>query len=482
MNRRRRLGALYIAASLAAMAPDMHAAQGDLDPTFGQGGRIVTVVAVPGYPDFVPMTESILVQPDGKVLVCGRLWHDGISYWYGTFLVRYLRDGTLDPSFGVDGKVAVIDPSFPYATWTIGADMALQPDGKIVLIGQYPIAAGIIVQRYTASGMLDTTFGDNGVAEVPRPSEFRGMEGLSIEAQHDGKILGIGWEFELTQPYYDAMVVFRMNEDGSLDESFGPDDTGIVRIIDGYATGKLLLQPNGAFLVAGTLLNYSKGIFPRGVLARFNEDGSLDTSFGNSGLSTHRIDGLDSLFFSAVTQPDGKIVAIGQTQHPSGFRSFAARYNSDGSPDTTFGTNGVFSVPFDFFRYPASVVVTPDRKIVTVGRARDDASGGELSAVIRLTSEGAPDPSFGPGGRSLLSIRLDGAAQPATASDVAMQDDGRLLISGHFFGDDSMALIRLKSGPRFNRQRRIGAQPTTAPEPWGPGSGWRTPIPTEPER
>ena len=449
MNRRRLLSAASIAASLVAMTPEVDAAQGDLDQAFGQGGRVVTDIAVPGYEGFVPMTESILVQPDGKVLVCGRLWYDGISYWYGTFLVRYRRDGGLDPSFGELGKVAVIDPGFPYDTWTAGDDMALQEDGKIVLIGQDTIAAGIIVQRYTSSGVLDTTFGDNGRAVVPRPTEYRAMEGVSIDLQPDGKIVGVGWEFELTQPYYDAMVIFRLNEDGSMDETFGPEGTGIARITDGYDGGTVLVRPDGTILVAGILLNFSTGLGPTPVLALYNNDGSLDTRFGNSGLVTQRIDDLDSSYSSAVMQPDGKIIAIGRTD----FRSFAARYNSDGSPDTTFGTNGVFSVASSFLRFPVSVVLMPDRKILVMGHAFDAASGENRIAIIRLTRDGALDPSFGTGGRSLLSISHDGATQPAIASDVAIQRDGRVLVAGYFFGDDSIALIRVNASPRFSRQR-----------------------------
>jgi uncharacterized delta-60 repeat protein len=161
-----------IAPSLTALQHAPHAAPGDLDETFGESGRVATSVAIPGYPDFLPITDSMLVQPDGKILVCGRFWQDGISYWYGTFLVRYLPNGALDPSFGEQGKVAVLEPGFPYDTWTVGADMALQPDGKIVLIGQYTIAAGIIVRRYTSSGALDNTFGENGTAAVPRVASW----------------------------------------------------------------------------------------------------------------------------------------------------------------------------------------------------------------------------------------------------------------------------------------------------------------------
>src|SRR5438105_4894850 len=146
-------------------ATTITAAPGDLDSTFGQGGRVFTNIAVPGYAYFYPNTESMLVQPDGKILVCGRFWEDGVSDWYGTIMVRYMPDGTLDTSFGTNGKVAVTG----YSTPAVGADMALQPDGKILLIGQHVVAQGVIVQevvvqRYSSAGVRDTTFGNNGTA------------------------------------------------------------------------------------------------------------------------------------------------------------------------------------------------------------------------------------------------------------------------------------------------------------------------------
>src|SRR5688572_4073295 len=130
------LGAASIAVVSIAAQLEAHAAPVRLDPAFGQGGRVFTSVTVAGYDLFYPMAESVLVQPDGKIIVCGRFWEDAISYWYGTMIVRYMPDGTPDTSFGENGKVAVITTGYPYGGPAVGADMVLQPDGKIVLIGQ----------------------------------------------------------------------------------------------------------------------------------------------------------------------------------------------------------------------------------------------------------------------------------------------------------------------------------------------------------
>jgi uncharacterized delta-60 repeat protein len=470
MNRRLFFAVATFAASLAVMEPEAGAAQGDLDTTFGQEGRVLTGIAVSGHPDFFPMTESVLIQPDGKVLVCGRFWQDGISYWYGTFILRYLSNGDLDAAFGDQGRVAVIDPGFPYDTWTVGADMALQPDGAILLIGQYTLADNIIVRRYTSSGSLDTAFGDDGTAVVPRPSEFRGMEGSSIAVQPDGRIVGVGWEFELTDPYYDALVVFRMNHDGSMDETFGPSGTGVERIVNGYALGAVVVQPDGKIVVASPLWNLSNGIAPTLLLARFNRDGSLDSSFGDAGKVTERIDDTDTFFRGAALQPDGRIVVAARTLSTSGARSVVVRYNSDGSRDAGFGAHGLFSVATSFFDDPQSVLIQPNRQIVAIGSARDDASGGRAFAILRLTADGVPDPAFGVEGRAMHAVVQDGTALRAFPADGAVRDDGRILVAGGFPLDDTIALIRVNAGPRYGRPRRGGAAfKPVAPEPGGMG-------------
>jgi uncharacterized delta-60 repeat protein len=466
MNTRSIVIAASTAASLVAMEPQARAAPGGIDPTFGHAGRVVTDLAVPGYSGFFPITEAILVQPDGKVLVCGRFWEDTFSYSFGTFIARYLPNGDPDTSFGDQGKVAVIDPGYPYDTWTVGADMALQRDGSILLIGSDTVAEGILVRRYTSSGALDTTFGVDGTAAVPRPSFSRATEGTSIAVQRDGRIVGAGWEFELTEPYYDARILFRMNSDGSMDDSFGPAGTGIVTIPNGYAGGRVLIQPDGGILVAGPLWNLSYDIAPTLLLARYDRDGSPDSDFGDSGIVTDRIEGANTYFSDAALQPDGKIVAVGRIISASGSQSFAVRYNADGSRDARFGTDGFLTVPSSFFDDPRSVVVQPGRRIVVIGNARDEGSGDRGYAALRLTSDGALDAGFGIGGRALHPVIHDGGTLRAVATGGVARHDGRILVAGFFPFDDTIAVIRLDAGPRSGRPRSAaGPLGPAGPEP-----------------
>lgn len=429
----------------AAMTVIALARPGDLDLTFDQDGRVFTNIAVPGFQYFYPNTESMLVQPDGKILVCGRFWEDGISYWYGTMIVRYMPNGALDSSFGVNGKVAVIGPGYPYGAQTVGADMTLQPDGKIVLIGSVTVAAGIIVQRYTASGVLDTTFGNNGTTVV---SGIANPEGTSITLQPDGKIVGTGWEYALTQPYYDALLVFRLNTNGTLDSSFGSAGTGVVKIVDGYDGAEVRVQPDGKILVVGELSN-PPSVPPAFLLARYNPDGSFDSNFGTGGKVIDRINNLDTFFYAAALQPDGRIVVAGRYSSGSEHHRVVIRYDSNGSLDTSFGTNGVVSMGSGFYGAD-SVLVQTDGKIVLTGNAYDGASGHNTFAIVRLNSNGPLDPSFGIGGTSVFPINA-GGTNYSYASDGALQPDGKILVTGYFgfYYTDShekIALIRVNGG------------------------------------
>ena len=424
--------ALAILLFLASSVAPAWAVPGDLDPTFGQGGRVFTTLSVPQFDYFYPNTESMLVQPDGKILVCGRFWEDGVSYWYGTFIVRYMPDGSLDTSFGDGGKVALIGADYPYGGDAVGADMVLQQDGKIVLIGQRTIADGIIVQRYTASGTLDTSFGNLGTASIVPGRGF--PEGYSLAIQPDGKIVGAGWEYDSWWDpvnYYDAIVVFRLNTDGSSDTSFGTTGTGVVKIVNGYGQPEVLVQPDGKILVAGSLWNPWQNVPGSALIARYNPNGTPDQGFGSGGTVTKK----DAYAGYIALQADGKILVTGLGP------SSIVRLNPDGTPDPDFVPSGQV-VPTN-----AGLFVTPDGRIVALGNVQDSTIPNRFSAA-RLNSNGSMDTGFGVGGYSTFTVTA-GGTNYAYASDGAVQLDGKILITGYFgvYYTDShekIALLRIE--------------------------------------
>jgi len=421
-----------------ATALSASAASGNLDPSFGNGGRVFTTIPRPaGFEFFYPNVEGVIVQTDGKILVCGRFWEDGISYWYGTFIVRYLPDGTLDPSFGTNGMVAVIGQGYPYGAHAIGADMALQPDGKIVLIGTVAVAQGILVQRYTSSGQLDTAFGNNGITTV---SGRAFPAGTSVAIQPDGKIVGVGWDFDpYVKPYYDAILIFRLDANGSPDKSFGAEGTGKIFVKDGYDGATVLLPPDGKIVVVGTLLNFVAP--PALLIARYNPDGLPDSSFGTGGRVTYPIDNR-TYISAAALQADGKIVVSEGSQG-------IVRFNSDGTLDQSFAINGV--APFGSVFY-SNVLIQSDGRIVGIGSPDFSLS--------RFHADGSPDSAFGTAGRARFTINV-GGTNDAHASAAALQPDGKIVVAGHFgryFTDshDTIGVIRvLPGGPGVSRRRAV---------------------------
>src|SRR5262245_1191898 len=315
---------------LFALSASVSAAPGDLDLSFGNGGIVRTIT------DFYHLSSrEMLVQPDGKIVVCGWILDEddnGVSF----FLARYHPTGALDASFGANGRIIG-----PYLSGgLVGNGIALQPDGKIIAVGPV-FLGGSAVHRYHANGTLDASFGTGGV--VITPAEFN-SDAKSVAVQADGKIVVVGYS-NPQQQNYDFTVV-RYNPDGSLDTSFNCTGKVITSFGNGSAALKVILQPDGKIVALG---GASTGITSAFALVRYNADGSLDSGFGVGGKVIHAVSSGSSGIFDAVLQPDGKIVATGYLySRDFGSASAIVRYNPNGSIDTTFATNGIFTTEFGF--------------------------------------------------------------------------------------------------------------------------------------
>ena len=231
-----------------------------------------------------------------------------------------------------------------------------------------------------------------------------------------------------------GVVLVRYNADGTLDTSFGAAGTGIVTaaIGSGSDTGAaaLVLQPtDGKILVAGHAL---VGTQVNIVLLRYDTNGSLDPGFGNAGMVTTALSS-DAMALAIGLQSDGKIVAAGTR---GGFASppmdaVLVRYNTNGMPDTSFGTAGTGVVTTDIGssnNFANAVAVQLDDKIVVAGHAFVDfAADTSDIAVIRYNANGTLDSSFGAGG--IVVTNLGGFDN---AFSVALQPlDGKIIVSGN---------------------------------------------------
>jgi uncharacterized delta-60 repeat protein len=385
-------------------------AQSGLDSSFGTGGKVVT-----GFGDVDVEADSVVVQPDGKIVAAGfttDLWNQS-----DFALARYNTNGTLDATFGTGGKVTTNYVDFDYET-----SMALQSDGKIVVAGSIIVnnSPDFALLRYNSNGTLDATFGSGGKVTTRwgGPAQSYG-----VAIQSDGKIVATGYA-HLSEGWSFALV--RYNSNGTLDTTFGTGGktTTPFAVPSVAQTNSLRIQLDGKIVVAGvTFVNNAGNLVGNFALARYNSNGTLDTTFGTGGKMVTDF-GADDHAFSVALQADGKIVAAGM----EGADFALARYNTNGTLDGTFGTGG--KVVTDFAGsgdLALGVAIRPDGKIVAVGRTSVPFPQNSAFAVARYNSNGTLDTSFGNGGKATTTFAGSHGDQ---ASSVAIQSDGKVVVAG----------------------------------------------------
>lgn len=388
-----------------------------LDSTFGSNGKVVANTA-PYDQGF-----SLVLQPDSKVVV-GGFSYNGVDSDFSVF--RFNSNGPLDTGFGVNGEVTTDILGFD-----IGQSVALQSDGKILVGGRAFFAGNdFAIARYNSNGSLDTSFNGNGL----RLQDFDGGDDeiTALRLQSDGKILATG-SADINGD--DDFAIARFNSDGSLDTSFGINGKATVDF-DGAEddASDSLIQSDGKSLLIGDAKVDGDRDF---ALARFNSNGTLDTSFGNGRKVTTDFAGLDDEALSAVIQADGKILVAGDSTTTSG-RDFAlVRYNANGTLDTSFGNGGKVTTDFAGFDDGAvSVHLQPNGKIILTGTAQNSSDSD--FAVARYNSDGTLDTSFGTNGKITTNF-----GKGELVSESVLHDGVLTLVGSSYDNTDSnIALAR----------------------------------------
>src|SRR5438552_1820941 len=278
------------------------AAAGDLDSRFGSGGVVQTDFS--GGDDY---GLGVKVQSDGKTVVVGQI---GVYPLFLSALTRYNRNGALDRTFGTGGKVvAALDAGGDGSTAIV-----FQPDGKILTAGSVihnNFVVAFVTARFNTDGSLDQTFGNNGSVQTTFGDSA--AEGNDLVLQSDGRIVVVGFTGAGSYSALNDFALARYNSDGSLDQSFGLGGKVTTHFPGAFNTGSratcCALQPDGKLLVAGSYVNESTP--EEFALARYNTDGSLDSTFGSAGFVSTRIGGGDAFSFGIVLQRDGRIVLAG---------------------------------------------------------------------------------------------------------------------------------------------------------------------------
>ncbi len=380
-------------------------------PTFMPGdGKVTTDF---GGSDFC---LSVTTQNDGKILLAGYTYNsdnDDIDF----ALARYNCDGSLDTSFGFNGTITT---SFGLSK-DYGYSVTIQSDGKILVAG-YTINFGSLnlndfaLARYNGDGSLDISFGING--KVTTDFDLSYDSGYSVTVQNGGKILVAGYSFKpgLNSSYPDLALV-RYNSDGSLDTTFSSDGKVITVVDSGSDEGwSVAVQSDGKILAAAE--SYSDF-----ALVRYNSDGSLDTSFSTDGKVSTDFGSNSDISYSVAVQSDGKILVAGK-----GSSDFAlVRYKNNGSLDTTFSSDGkVTTAVGSNYDEGRSVTLQSDGKILVAGSTWND-SGNSDFALVRYNSDGSLDTTFSSDGKVITAF----GSSNDLSYGVTVQSDGKILVAGY---------------------------------------------------
>ncbi|MES2623991.1 MAG: hypothetical protein V4628_01810 [Pseudomonadota bacterium] len=347
---------------------------------------------------------------------------------------KFIRNFLLLAGFAVSSLTAFAQPGFPDPSWTAPqllnkslTAIAMQPDGKLVATGTDAAESRFFIYRFDDTGNFDVSFGDAGVAST-RPGTLSSLP-ADIAVANDGKIYAAGSFNNIAgEPVIAGFAVARHLGNGTPDPTFGI--AGVARFsLDTLANfddidtptrlRKIALQPDGKLLVMGDGHETGAASSVNSVVvARFDTDGQLDSTFGNNGLTLIRLAG-NGFANDIRIAADGSILLAGNdTQFEGGF---AFKLTTHGNPDQTFGAGGKVALPLTDTRDIKSIAIQDDNKILLGGR-----QGGSNLLVLRLNTDGSTDTGFGTDGYSIQDLSL----WADYAMSLAIESSGKILVSG----------------------------------------------------
>lgn len=387
------LGALLFPTLLLAV-------RGDLDPTFGRGGKVTT--------DFggSEVGWAVAVQRDRRVVVAGYELDPGPSADF--VLARYTSKGRLDRSFDGDGKVATDFGGGSDAAF----DVQIQRDGKIVAVGESRRGGGsaMAMARYNRDGSPDPAFGEGGkVVGAFGPGSIDRAQAVLLQA--DGKIVAGG---RTRSGPASSFSLVRYLRDGALDLSFGSGGrvTTPIRRREDDRVYSLAVQADGKLVAAGGSFEGPSDV----VLARYNRDGTLDRSFGGDGIVIASFAPRDMVPLRVLVQRDGKLLAAGY--------GGVTRFTADGRLDGSFGQGG----RAESGSVQASTAqIQPDGKILVIGTVVTGRPAKGDFGVARLTAGGRLDMTYGRRGSIVTPFAPGTDDQPV---DAVLLSDGKLIVAG----------------------------------------------------
>ncbi len=416
---RRRAGRLFARPRLLALEDRIAPAGGALDPTFGFNG-IATFSC--GDQFSTDKANVAALQADGKIIIAGSAETSGNNPFA---LLRLHPNGSLDTTFGTNGRVVTVETS-PGSVY----GLVVQSDGKIVAGGLVfsPTNNLLNLVRYNTDGSIDLTYGANGIVSISvGPGQY-------ASAPTMGGLIGLpGGKVLAAVGQGSSFVLRRFNSDGSLDGSFGGGGVASASVGSTAHVNRVALQPDGKIIVVGSAFVDSRY---QAVIVRFLAGGNLDLTFNGDGQAHLSLTSVSTEAKGVAIAPDGAIIYCGQFEYPfgGGTGTFVARLNPDGTnAGNTFETLALTW---------SDVAVQADGRFIAVG---GQITGTNLAAkVTRYFSNLGPDSSFGGG---IVSTQLSSGYD--YFNDVLIQPDGKIVAVGFAFStsyDSNFGIARYLSG------------------------------------
>ncbi len=412
MRSRDRFSILIFVVFSVCISRQSISAPGDLDHSFGSSGIVNTIVG-----ENTSRAEAIALTKDGKILVAGVC--DGVDTNRDFAIVRYNFNGAIDSTFGNSGIVTLdFDSGIDRAN-----AVALTNDNKIIVAGYADLGmvAHAALARLNADGSLDTSFGNNGVMTTHTGTSQTYVSAIAVD--ESGKLLIAGQNYNGTD---DDFVLIHYLANGTLDPAFGIGGVSTIQIsTESDQAYSVAIQSDGKILITGR----SGGAGNKDVaIARVDKNGLLDNSFGSGGVVTTDVAGYNDFGYGVAVQSDGKIVVAGASHDGSKFRLLLVRYDEFGNLDPAFGDAGIVTTAVtQYGNYGHKVIIQPDRKLVIVGESEDSVGGyGILKMVLaRYNENGSLDTSFGTAG-----ISINGISNTAQGYTALVDPNGTILLAG----------------------------------------------------
>ncbi len=403
-----------------------HSQSGFPDPSFGKNGIVTTDMGTNFK--YVHSARQVLIHPDGSIYV------NLNGSFGGTSISKRLTNGAIDSSFGINGYSKAIAS-------LVEAFFAFQPDGKIIIAGSNNSGTGLSgIARLDVDGLPDSTFGDNAFLATS-------FKPVSVAIQSDGKIVIAGSSaipgFLVARYNINGSPDNSFNGTGQTIADFvykiPPDRGGTdsTEIKTGTASS-ITIQKDGKIVVGGAAMTELGG--NKFAIARFNANGSIDNSFDTDGKQTTLVGDASSTSYSIALQDDGKTVLVGYA-NIAGINRFAVtRYNINGSLDNSFNGSGIQIANLGSdMQIGNSVAIQKNGKIVIAGYTLNGNNND--FAVARFNTDGSPDNTFDTDG--LLTTDIQNTSDDYAGS-VAMQNDDKIIVAGYssINNNTSFALVR----------------------------------------